>query len=201
MKKNIDPRMQKIGNFLARSRAKAGVSQEYMANEIGVARGTIIKWERGESLPDILQGFAWFSAINVNPIPYLLYYHSPDLFEDLFSNYESSSEKSVCRAFDELISQMSVIEKRQLLFLMAGEHGSDWHSMLQMYVADAHTSLRSRHNIAQQILNNYEIESEANVLNCPNNVKPDLRLLRSAVDKSREAIKDGLEHYQDKYMK
>lgn len=197
--KRLNPNMKKIGTFLARSRVKAGVSQEYMAHELNVARGTIIKWERGESLPDILQCFSWFTVINVNPIPYFLYYHSPELFEDLFSG--TASDQSVSVALDEMIKEMSIIEKRQLLFLMAGEHGSDWHSMLQMYVADAHTSLRSRHNIAQQVLNNYEIESEANVLNCPMNVKPDLRLLRSAVDKSREAIKDGLEHYQDRYVK
>lgn len=44
-----------LGNHFASARKKAGLSQEEVAEKLGVSRQTISKWETGETLPDIYQ--------------------------------------------------------------------------------------------------------------------------------------------------
>lgn len=44
-----------LGNSLFQARKKAGLSQEAVAEKLGVSRQTISKWELDETLPDIRQ--------------------------------------------------------------------------------------------------------------------------------------------------
>lgn len=44
-----------LGNSLSRARKKSGLSQEEVAEKLGVSRQTISKWELDETLPDIQQ--------------------------------------------------------------------------------------------------------------------------------------------------
>ena len=44
-----------IGNKIQELRKKKGISQEELAEKIGVARQTISKWELGETSPDLKQ--------------------------------------------------------------------------------------------------------------------------------------------------
>ena len=44
-----------LGNNLFQARKKAGLSQESVAEKLGVSRQTISKWETGETIPDIYQ--------------------------------------------------------------------------------------------------------------------------------------------------
>ena len=44
-----------LGNNLFQARKKAGLSQETVAEKLGVSRQTISKWETDETLPDIYQ--------------------------------------------------------------------------------------------------------------------------------------------------
>lgn len=44
-----------LGNSLVTARKKSGLSQEEVAEKLGVSRQTISKWETGETLPDICQ--------------------------------------------------------------------------------------------------------------------------------------------------
>ena len=44
-----------LGNSLYNARKKSGLSQENVAEKLGVSRQTISKWETGETLPDIRQ--------------------------------------------------------------------------------------------------------------------------------------------------
>lgn len=45
----------KLGNNLFQARKKVGMSQEMVAEKLGVSRQTISKWETDETLPDIYQ--------------------------------------------------------------------------------------------------------------------------------------------------
>lgn len=42
-----------LGNSLFHARKKCGLSQEAVAEKLGVSRQTISKWEADETLPDI----------------------------------------------------------------------------------------------------------------------------------------------------
>ena len=44
-----------LGNHLFQARKKRGLSQEDVAEKLGVSRQTISKWETDETLPDIRQ--------------------------------------------------------------------------------------------------------------------------------------------------
>ena len=44
-----------IGNSLFQARKKCGLSQEEVAEKLGVSRQTISKWETNETVPDIRQ--------------------------------------------------------------------------------------------------------------------------------------------------
>ncbi len=44
-----------LGSNLAKARKKAGMSQEEVAEKLGVSRQTISKWELDETIPDIYQ--------------------------------------------------------------------------------------------------------------------------------------------------
>ncbi|MCI9649797.1 helix-turn-helix transcriptional regulator, partial [Oscillibacter sp.] len=44
-----------LGNSLFNARKKSGLSQEAVAEKLGVSRQTISKWELDETLPDIRQ--------------------------------------------------------------------------------------------------------------------------------------------------
>ena len=44
-----------LGNSLFHARKKSGLSQEEVAEKIGVSRQTISKWETNETVPDIYQ--------------------------------------------------------------------------------------------------------------------------------------------------
>lgn len=44
-----------LGNHLIQARKKAGLSQEAVAEKLGVSRQTISKWETDETVPDIYQ--------------------------------------------------------------------------------------------------------------------------------------------------
>lgn len=44
-----------LGNNLFNARKKSSLSQEYVAEKLGVSRQTISKWETDETLPDIKQ--------------------------------------------------------------------------------------------------------------------------------------------------
>lgn len=44
-----------LGNSLFHARKKSGLSQEEVAEKLGISRQTVSKWETGETLPDIRQ--------------------------------------------------------------------------------------------------------------------------------------------------
>ena len=44
-----------LGNSLFHARKKSGLSQEVVAEKIGVSRQTISKWETNETVPDVYQ--------------------------------------------------------------------------------------------------------------------------------------------------
>ena len=44
-----------IGENISKLRREAGLSQEALAEKLGVSRQTLAKWESGESVPDVLR--------------------------------------------------------------------------------------------------------------------------------------------------
>ena len=174
------------------SRYASGVSQEYMAERLNVSKKTIQNWEKGESSPSMWQGFEWFRVLGINPLRYFLNYIYPEAFSDLTSE---NSDKEVKEALIEYISNATPTEHRQLLFLIAGEHGSDWYGLLQMMTAHCHTSMQSRVAAARTILDNYHIEEANGKLIQPEHILPDIDILERSINGGKEAAKQGSAGY------
>ena len=56
-----------LGNSLFNARKKSGLSQEEVAEKLGVSRQTISKWELDETLPDIRQAKKLSLALSPQP--------------------------------------------------------------------------------------------------------------------------------------
>ena len=54
-----------IGKKLQKLRKQKGLTQEALAEAVGVARQTIVKWEAGESMPDLEMSGRLASALEV----------------------------------------------------------------------------------------------------------------------------------------
>ena len=187
-------RVNRFSKIWWQSRADAKKSQEYMALSLGVSKKTIQNWEKGTSSPDLFQGCEWFRVLGLNPMPYYLAFLYPDTFgtPQAFDN-----EDAVEKALILLIRQSSAAEKKELLFLMSGHHGSSWHSLLQMFTAHCHTSMRSRVTASRVILENYEMEEKTGTLVGPQETPPDLNVLRSAIAQGKNAVQNGEVSYFD----
>lgn len=56
----------KLGNSLFQARKKRGLSQEDVAEKLGVSRQTVSKWETDETVPDIRQSKKMAALYNVS---------------------------------------------------------------------------------------------------------------------------------------
>ena len=184
----ITDRERQFAKIWVNSRVDAGKTQDYMAKGLGVSTKTIQNWENGVTAPDFFMGSEWFRVLGINPLPYYLSFVFPDLFADISPN---DSDDSIEQALMILIKNSAAIEKRELLYLMAGRHGSSWYSLLQMFTAHCHTSMKSRIGVARNILENYEIEAATGQLICPTNIQPDIEMLRNAVEEGKRSVIAG----------
>ena len=80
-----------IGNQIAKLRKKIGLSQEELAEKIGVARQTISKWELGETSPDLKQSKQLSKIFNVS-LDELTNNEIKDILEKKVSNTERLSK-------------------------------------------------------------------------------------------------------------
>jgi len=167
------------------SRTKSGKTQEFMAKGLGVSKRTIQNWENGVTSPDLLMCSEWFRILGLNPLPYFLAFLFPDLFDSIDNETE---EAAIDAALNTLIKDAPLTEKKQLLYLMAGRHGSSWYALLQMFTAHCHTSLHSRANAARLIYDNYMMEEKTNYLVCTDNIKPDTALLKKSIENAMDSV-------------
>lgn len=187
-------RVKRFSKIWWQSRADMQKSQEYMALSLGVSKKTIQNWEKGISAPNLFQGFEWFRALGLNPMPYYLEFLFPETFG---APNALEDNQNIEQALSLLIQQSSLEEKLELLFLMAGHHGSSWHSLLQMFTAHCHTSMQARVAASTIILENYEMEEKMGMLVCPEDIQPNLDVLRSAITQGKHAAQKGETSYFD----
>ncbi|MDD6284835.1 MAG: helix-turn-helix transcriptional regulator [Firmicutes bacterium] len=177
-------RAERFSKIWWKSRAESGRSQEYMGLSIGVSKRTIQNWERGISSPNLLQGIEWFRVLNINPLHYFMEFMYPDAFDD-----DADDDKTE-QVLIELIKQCTSLEKKQLLYLITGDHGSTWHALLQMVTAHCHTTMQSRVSAARIIAENFEIEEQTGQLVCKDAVMPNIDYLKCAINEGKLCAKN-----------
>ena len=191
-KDNTSDRVQRFAKIWSLSRSDAGKTQEFMANGLGVSKKTIQNWEKGASAPDLFEGSEWFRVLGTNPLPYYLAFLYPWLFDGIMPE---DNDEEIEQALLFLVKNMTPVEKRQMLYLMAGRHGSPWYSLLQLFTAHCHCSLRSRVTAARTILENYEMDQASGTSVCPDNIQPDMKMLHHAVEEGKQSVFNQLTGY------
>lgn len=113
----------KIASILAKKRREKGITQEELAEYIGVSKSAVSKWEKEQSYPDItlLPQLAAYFDISIDE----LLDYSPQLTrEDTRKLYHKLSANFTDRPFDEVLKECRAVVKKYyscfpLLFQMA----------------------------------------------------------------------------------
>ena len=180
----IEERRKRFSQVWSMSRADVGKTQAEMAKELGISVKTVQNWENGVTSPDLFTGCEWFRVLGLNPLPYYLAYLFPEYFDGIAPE---DPDDTIGKALMQLVGNMTPGEKRELLYITAGRHGSPWYSLLQLFTAHCHLSMKSRVGIARAVLESYEMEKGTGELVCPDNVAPDLTILRDSIEQGKKA--------------
>ncbi|APC84630.1 transcriptional regulator [Clostridium botulinum] len=100
-----------IGKCIIHKRKEKGITQEQLANYIGVSKASVSKWESGSSYPDIvlLPELATYFNISVDE----LLGYSPQLTkEDIGKIYSKLSHEFAVKPFDEVMEQCNKLIKK-----------------------------------------------------------------------------------------
>lgn len=183
-KKIESPHQEKNARIWYRSRNEAGISQEKLAMELGVAKRTIQNWEKGVTSPTVDQAIRYFKILNIQPLPYILEYLYPTL-----ENIKATDEDEKIReAMIELMKALPAVEVRELFYLLYGNHGSSPTGILQMVTAHLQSPMRDRLSHGSMILQDYEIAKVKGELTNEKHIQPDTILLRNAIEKGQDAV-------------
>ncbi|KEI77865.1 DNA-binding protein [Clostridium botulinum A2 117] len=100
-----------IGKCIVHKRKEKGITQEQLANYIGVSKASVSKWESGSIYPDIVLLPALATYFNIS-VDELLGY-SPQLTkEDIKKIYSKLSHEFAVKPFDEAMEQCNKLIKK-----------------------------------------------------------------------------------------
>ena len=95
-----------IGSYIARKRREQNLTQEQMANQLGVSNKTISKWENGKCMPDYSIIQALCEALHVS-LPELM--DGEDTAEDSLRVYDDAQILDLLHRTQELERQKSIL--------------------------------------------------------------------------------------------
>ena len=84
-----------IGNNLFQARKKSGLSQETVAEKLGVSRQTISKWETNETLPDIYQSKKLSKLYNLTLDELIDFDTDLQEIEEIIKNTDEEKEEKI----------------------------------------------------------------------------------------------------------
>lgn len=179
-----------FADMLKDSRYKANVSQQYMAEHLGVSKRTVQNWEDGVTSPPIAMVYDWFNVLCLPPQPFILKILYPDVDSNQFDD-----EMMIDKALLLLSRDLPAHAKKKLLFILEGKHGSSPVSVIDMMVANLQTPLRDRLNVCQNILINYEMAEALDQLTDKGNIRPSVVNLKNALENGIKAVRKRINSY------
>lgn len=176
---------KRIAKLLSEARKRAGATQEETAELLFVSARTVQRWETGEKQPTLEEFISWYRTLGLNWFRDVLRLAYPELY----SNFDGSAADVEQRrnGLFKYLADCPPGEVDKIAFLLFGAHGSDWPSMLDEYVANAHCSMASRAAVCRLIIDNYELESVTGDLVEPEKAVPNMQNLHIAHEAGRNA--------------
>ena len=167
---------KRIAALMAQARERSGIAQETLAALLHVSPRTVQRWEHGEKPPTLEDFINWYRALSLNWFPDVLRLGHPELYTDFDGSHADVEQRR--NGLFKYLADCPPGEVDKLAFLIFGAHGSEWPSMLDEYVANAHCSMASRTAVCRLIIDNYELESITGDLVEPEKAKPNLQITR-----------------------
>lgn len=183
---------KRLSDILCLTRGMSGISQEAIANELGIARKTVQNWEKGTTSPSFDQVIGWFKVVKVSPLPYLFQY----IYPDMESLNDSDNNKLIKQSLLTLLDSLPPEGIKELLYLFYGEHGSSPRAILNLITAHLQTPMKDRVTQAGVIIKNYELALKKNQVTDSNHVQPNLSFLKDALERGENAFLSD----EDSYM-
>lgn len=146
-------RAKQIIELLSKARVKNGISQQKVADYIGVTRRTVQNWENDFGHPDLDQTKAWCEAIGENPMIIFTLF----ICGDAASGNPRRSQTKRELVIDYIQNKMSDEEIDILYFLFSGVSGSSPYAYMQKVGADLSCPIGDRVKSARLIQSNYEL--------------------------------------------
>lgn len=169
---------KRIARLMLEARKRSGQSQEELAERLNVSPRTVQRLENAERAPTLDDFLEWYRALGMNWFRDVLRLANPELYS-VFDGSTADVEQRRNGLF-KYLADCPPGEVDKLAFLIFGQHGSDWPSMLDEYTANAHCSMRSRAAVCRLVIENYELEAATGDLIDPETAKPNIGNLRSA---------------------
>ena len=169
---------KRIARLMLDARKRSGQSQEELAELLNVSISTVQRLEFAKRAPTLENFIEWYRALGMNWFRDMLRLANPELY-CVFDGSTADVEQRRNGLF-KYLADCPPGEVDKLAFLIFGQHGSDWPSMLDEYVANAHCSMRSRAAVCRLVIENYELEAATGDLIDPETAKPNIGNLRSA---------------------
>lgn len=169
---------KRIARLMLDARKRSGQSQEELADLLNVSISTVQRLESAKRSPTLEDFIEWYRALGMNWFRDMLRLANPELY-CVFDGSTADVEQRRNGLF-KYLADCPPGEVDKLAFLIFGQHGSDWPSMLDEYVANAHCSMRSRAAVCRLVIENYELEAATGDLIDPETAKPNIGNLRSA---------------------
>lgn len=144
----------RVAKALEMARAESGLSQQKLADKMGIGRTSIFRYEQGTMTPDAPTIIKWFVCCGVAAKPYIDTCLHPGLLESL------AGDASTERKRDTLIEHIKEAHPQEidlLCYMIYGNHGSDYLAVLCEMVANLHTTLRDRVSVCRTVTGHYEM--------------------------------------------
>lgn len=166
------------------ARERLGVDTKTLSKNLGVSENTILKYEYGESEPNIIRFFDWGNALKVHPEAVARAVMHPAINEyRLDINTRNSMIKELEYYFNHIAERCTL---NAVHYILSGSNKSSVYDYLQLALANLQTPIGNRQIVATLIDINYvNVERTGVILPGP---EPDM-------DTFREALKAGTEAY------
>lgn len=174
---------ERFERMFRESREKKHKSQDFMAKALGVSKKTIQNIEDGTSCLNAKKIVEWFDALDEPILPWIFKLVYPE-----HKNISVGSEEEVEEALFLLIHSLPLDAKRKLFYILSGNHGSSPLCIIELINAHLQIPLQSRINTASNVITNYTIAEKYEILTQPNDIQPNIDMLKEALDKSVQAV-------------
>lgn len=170
--------------MLVKYRKTAGLSRARLSFLTGIDERKVKRYEDGKDAPSIPEFFAALDAIGQTAFPMLLEYIHPSIYNKE-NNGPDEARTRVVHYMQSFATERMV---HQLDYFFTGQHGSNLEPQMQLITLINHLPLAYRVLICKQALALWELATiEGRTIN-PEDVQPDVELLRATLGKAEAAV-------------